>query len=138
MLIQEYLVAYYYYDIVVDYRIVDLVVLVWSKHLFSASRICLTSCGIFFLLFRVLLCTHKTFQWVRWKSISFFSTRFTPLLLQLPIQNKKISQYIYKHLSFSVSLSHCFQFYRFWVLAHWRWWRWWWDTPQTSTWIFGN
>lgn len=104
MLIQEYLVAYYYYDIVVDYRIVDLVVLVWSKHLFSASRICLTSCGIFFLLFRVLLCTHKTFQWVRWKSISFFSTRFTPLLLQLPIQNKK-NLSVYLQTSFFLCLS---------------------------------
>lgn len=101
VLIREYLVAYYYYDIVVDFRAL-LISLFW----FDPNNIFFRRLAFVSLLaaFFFGLCTHKTFQWVRWKSIFFlvfFSTRFThSRALQLPIQ-QNLSVFYTPHLSAS-------------------------------------
>lgn len=125
VLIREYLVAYYYYDIVVDFRAL-LISLFWfdPNNIFFFRRLAFVS---LLAAFFFGLCTHKTFQWVRWKSI-FFLVFFQHVLLTLAHYNcqfNKISQYF----THRISVLPVLQVFGARTLT---------SMMMTSTWIFSN
>lgn len=95
--------------------------LIQTTSFFSASRICLTSCGVFF---RAVYTQNISMSQVEINLFScfFFNTFYS--LSRTTIANST------KSLSILHTASQCFQFYRFSVLAHWR--RWWWRARESS------